>query len=143
MPLVHECLLRLQRDGVVLSQRRRWKLSESARPKKPDPVARLSGERVATTGLAMQFSGDRSRRKRGGDSAAADQGNEAVQEVTPHPGGLSHTNSRWAKFRRLCQYYAECVRLDQGTTLHGKADQENWKFVCFGGVITSHMGRDR
>ncbi|MCL4202113.1 MAG: AAA family ATPase [Pirellulaceae bacterium] len=44
-------------------------------------------------------------------------------------------SSRWSVFRRLCQYYAECVRLDQGTTLHGKADQENWKFVCLAGNL--------
>jgi hypothetical protein len=44
-------------------------------------------------------------------------------------------NSRWATFRRLCQYYAECVRLDQGTTIHGRDVDENQKFVCISGNL--------
>src|SRR5690606_19421868 len=43
--------------------------------------------------------------------------------------------SRWADFRRLCLYYAECVRLDQRSSIHAKADEENEGIVCLDGRL--------
>lgn len=37
--------------------------------------------------------------------------------------------SRWKEFRRLCRYYAECVRLEQGAKVSAYADQENKRYV--------------
>src|SRR5690606_1959372 len=48
----------------------------------------------------------------------------------PGPGRQGHASSRWQQLRRLCEYYAESVRLDQGTTIHAKADEEYQKIVC-------------
>ncbi len=45
--------------------------------------------------------------------------------------------SRWADFRRLCLYYAECVRLDQRSSIHAKSDEENEEIVCLDGRLAN------
>ncbi len=45
------------------------------------------------------------------------------------------TNSRWATFRRLCLYYAECVRLEERASVSGYAEKEGSEFLTLGGPI--------
>ena len=45
--------------------------------------------------------------------------------------------SRWSDFRRLCLYYAECVRLDQRSSIHAKSDKENEEIVCLDGRLAN------
>jgi hypothetical protein len=134
VPLVHRCLLNLQRDGIVTCQRRRWRLQSSAGYGKLDPSARVTGGRTASTGSTGRSDPVRGHGMQSRDSSTR-PGMASTPESVRQPPAPSIVNSRWATFRRLCQYYAECVRLDQGTTLHGKADQENWKFVCLAGNL--------
>jgi very-short-patch-repair endonuclease len=65
--------------------------------------------------------------------------------VKPH-SGLRQTNdqssqpvdrrqSRWTIFRRLCDYYAECVRLDQRSSITATASEEFESIVCLDGAI--------
>lgn len=52
-------------------------------------------------------------------------------EVSTHGRGKSSlpTNSRWDTFRRLCLYYAECVRLDEKPFISGFADARGKHWV--------------
>jgi len=44
-------------------------------------------------------------------------------------------SSRWGAFRQLCEYYAECVRLDQKASVHGKPEDENKLIVSLTGSL--------
>lgn len=73
---------------------------------------------------------------------------QATAQVTPEtpekftPPQESVRKGRWQTFRRLCEYYAECVRLDQGTTIHSKANEENQKFVYLPSVTGQAHGTE-
>jgi len=41
--------------------------------------------------------------------------------------------TRWGDFRRLCRYYAECVRLEQGANVRSYAEDEGKHFVPLSG----------
>ena len=114
-PLVSTTLLSMQREGLVTFRQRRWQLTHKPSP----PISRTVGPPVGpSVGSTMKPPGAR-----------------VTPPPRPSPTDLDLTNSRWATFRRLCQYYAECVRLDQGTTIHGKDCDENKKFVCLSGNL--------
>jgi len=46
---------------------------------------------------------------------------------------LPSPQGRWAEFRKLCLYYADCVRLDQGASVRTYAKYENTNFVSLTG----------
>ncbi len=48
---------------------------------------------------------------------------------------IDRRSSRWSVFRRLCDYYAECVRLDQRSSITATASDEFESFVCLDGAI--------
>ena len=54
----------------------------------------------------------------------------------PRQGILSQT--RWASFRKLCLYYAECVRLEDRAKVYEYAEKENLKFLTLGHGIDWH-----
>lgn len=60
---------------------------------------------------------------------------ESPQAGATNPFRVAHrpkvdiASSRWADFRRLCHYYAECVRLEQSTRVSAYADQEGKRFI--------------
>jgi very-short-patch-repair endonuclease len=105
--LVSTTLRAMQQDGLVAFRRQRWRLTQEPAPRIGPPIGP-----ARTTPAAVV-----------GELSASSQDERRIQ------------NSRWATFRRLCQYYAECVRLDQGTTIHGKDVDENQKFVCISGNL--------
>jgi hypothetical protein len=105
--LVSATLRAMQQDGLVAFRRQRWRLTQEPAPRIGPPIGP-----VRTTPAAVV-----------GELSASSQDERRIK------------NSRWATFRRLCQYYAECVRLDQGTTIHGKDVDENQKFVCISGNL--------
>ncbi|QDU96263.1 hypothetical protein Pla8534_40820 [Lignipirellula cremea] len=43
---------------------------------------------------------------------------------------IDRNRSAWRDFRNLCEYYAECVRLDQRVPINGKAEDEDQEIVC-------------
>jgi len=47
----------------------------------------------------------------------------------PDPRRRVPTDSRWADFRRLCLYYAECVRLEDRAKVSDYAERENQRFL--------------
>jgi very-short-patch-repair endonuclease len=51
--------------------------------------------------------------------------------------GIPH-NTRWAAFRRLCLYYAECVRLEDRARVSEYAERENRRFLTLGQGINWH-----
>ncbi len=71
---------------------------------------------------------------------------EQIQNVKPDTA-QPHSNqssrvidrrqSRWAVFRRLCDYYAECVRLDQRSSITATASDEFESIVCLDGSFPS------
>jgi hypothetical protein len=44
-------------------------------------------------------------------------------------------NTRWDEFRRLCLYYAECIRLDDRAKVHSYTDKEGRGFVTLTGFL--------
>lgn len=48
---------------------------------------------------------------------------------------LDRRGSRWSTFRRLCDYYAECVRLDQRSSITATAADEFETIVCMDGAL--------
>lgn len=50
---------------------------------------------------------------------------------------IDRRQSRWAVFRRLCDYFAECVRLDQRSSITAKASDEFESIVCLDGAFPS------
>ena len=48
---------------------------------------------------------------------------------------LDRRGSRWSTFRRLCDYYAECVRLDQRSSITASAADEFETIVCIDGAL--------
>ncbi len=53
----------------------------------------------------------------------------------PLSRAIDRRQSRWAVFRRLCDYYAESVRLDQRSSISANADDEFESIVCLDGAI--------
>ncbi|MFB3894554.1 MAG: hypothetical protein ACE15C_21335, partial [Phycisphaerae bacterium] len=51
--------------------------------------------------------------------------------------GIPH-NTRWAAFRKLCLYYAECVRLEDRAKVYEYAEKENRRFLMLGHGIDWH-----
>lgn len=126
VPVVSTALLAMQREGFVAFRRRRWQLTE--KPAAPDSVQHETG-------------GYSRRSTRGGlppPGVGAGPASTTTGPTPPDDGTSGHTKipkSRWATFRRLCEYYAECVRLEQGTTIHAKDAAENTDFVCLAGNL--------
>ncbi|MGB7328264.1 MAG: AAA domain-containing protein [Rubripirellula sp.] len=48
---------------------------------------------------------------------------------------LDRRGSRWSTFRRLCDYYAECVRLDQRSSITATSADEFETIVCIDGAL--------
>lgn len=48
---------------------------------------------------------------------------------------IDKRNSRWGTFRLLCDYYAECVRLDQRSSIYSTAEEEFESIVCLDGSL--------
>jgi very-short-patch-repair endonuclease len=54
----------------------------------------------------------------------------------PQPSrSIDRRQSRWSVFRRLCDYYAECIRLDQRSSITATASDEFESIVCLDGAI--------
>lgn len=136
VPLVSTALLSMRREGLVTFRQRRWQLKEKrsqALPKVSSiaaPLLKPTLGKSPSKSVPQPISAPRV----GRDAIFASPG-LAGRSDDQIPTGRIAENSRWATFRRLCQYYAECVRLDQGTTIHGKDDDENKKFVCLSGSL--------
>jgi len=135
VPPVSTALLSMQREGLVTFRQRRWELThrpaqDASTSPRPSPSVRLTAGKPsgksATSVIVPPHPGQAATTQRSGP---------AGQPADSVPAPQVAENSRWATFRRLCQYYAECVRLDQGTTIHGKDGDENKKFVCLSGNL--------
>lgn len=48
------------------------------------------------------------------------------------------SDTRWDTFRRLCLYYAECVRLEDKARVSEYAEQENKRFLTLSGGLDWH-----
>jgi len=135
VPLVSTTLLSMQREGLVTFRQRRWELTHkppqgvpkvsSIAPALKPTVGKPPGKSVVQPVSAPQA----------GQGVTAPRSGPASQPADSIASTQIAENSRWATFRRLCLYYAECVRLDQGTTIHGKDRDENEKFVCLSGRL--------
>ncbi len=63
---------------------------------------------------------------------------EDAQAILNTPSRLiDRRQSRWSVFRRLCDYYAECVRLDQRSSITATASEEFESIVCLDGPFPS------
>lgn len=105
-------------------------------------IARRSGLRTSDVNkclLALQSQGRVERRGAKWRSTASIQPKPGpiTPPVKPKQPTIEIGDSRWSDFRRLCLYYAECVRLDQRSSIHAKSDEENEGIVCLDGGLTN------
>ena len=112
---VNRVLLELQRRKLVSFERNRWK-AIPALVEAPPP--------------APSYLGDNSRRPPSVRAPFTEP--KAIPNM---PRTINRATSRWAGFRALCEYYAECVRLDQKSTVHAKAEEEDIDAVCLRGSL--------
>ncbi len=121
---VNRDLLELQRRGEVTLVATRWK-AVHARSEHAGNISRVVTEAQRLT-AGMQL----------GDSSPAQSNDAAGSTVRTNAAPkVDRRHSRWATFRRLCDYYAECVRLDQRSSIHATADQEFKSIVCLDGLL--------
>ena len=139
VPLVSTTLLSMQREGLVTFRQRRWELTHKPPqgvPKIPSiaPTLKPTVKKPPGKSVVQPVSPPQAGQEAGQGGTAPRPG-PASQPADSIASTQIAENSRWATFRRLCLYYAECVRLDQGTTIHGKDHDENEKFVCLSGRL--------
>lgn len=63
------------------------------------------------------------------------QFDSGIESNTPTSKSVDRHKSRWAVFRRLCDYYAECIRLDQRSSITATANDEFESIVCLDGAL--------
>lgn len=128
---VNKALLELQSQGLVQRSGAKWKSKGS--------VQAGGGHITSVQNLD-------------GESRRVRQSSVATVSERPTLGGMTNEEhrksgfvapkidiaaSRWADFRRLCLYYAECVRLDQRSSIHAKSNEENEEIVCLEGRLAN------
>ncbi len=119
-------LMRLRDTGLLEKTASGWRargLVNSA----PWAAGAENGSRSTETHSTSRES--RSKREALGHrtNAEAADSRQAVPEID--------AESRWADFRRLCVYYAECVRLEERASVSAYADKEGTDFVSIPGPI--------
>lgn len=128
---VNKFLLELQSQGMVERHGAKWRSKGSVQ---------VGGGNIASAqSLDLE-----SRRIRQTPSSVvskpqhlAGTTSEEQRESTFVKPAVDIGTSRWADFRRLCLYYAECVRLDQRSSIHAKSDEENEEIVCLEGKLAN------
>ena len=119
---VNRSLLALQQRGEVRRKGTRWQATETHRGEVSNVLPRLASRYSTQRGVGAPL--------HGGSSPAVDRG-PATESLTR----IDRSRSRWAIFRQLCEYYAECVRLDQRSPIDAKAEDEFESIVCIDGAL--------
>ena len=128
---INQCLLQLQSKGQVKFRGSKWVAAHSRGDLGSNVATSLPG---GVNSHAPRIPEMQSRK-------AEQSEGEKVAGVRPpeEPGVLSpridRRASRWSEFRRLCDYYAECVRLDQRSSITAKATDEFETIVCIDGAL--------
>lgn len=121
---IQATLLNLQNAGRVDFRSNRWQ-GVGPVTQQWTPSSRLgSGVSAPNTSVG--------RRERRPSGANADRRQAAIPNKANQAIALRGT--RWDDFRRLCRYYAECVRLEQGANVRSYAEYEGKNFVPLHGM---------
>ncbi len=128
---VNQCLLDLQVKGQVTFRGGKWLAANSR--------ADLGGNVTAAVSPTIPASLPEVARQA---TTSIDVPRRADQRDQPERNAanrdsrrINRTGSRWSTFRRLCDYYAECVRLDQRSSITATAADEFETIVCMDGAL--------
>ena len=117
--------LRESRHRVVESLLRLQKMREVRRNARGEWIART----VATTTPSPV---------RGSVGGAAAGGVRVYRKPASRSSGGPDRESRWYDFRRLCQSYAECARLEERGSLEAYVDREGAQFIAIDSPLNWH-----
>lgn len=132
---INQCLLKLQAEGQVAFRSAKWFAVNARADLGSNVTTGKSPSASPSTPIFPQLT----------DSTVASRPNGDTLTVVPSTQPVSRMidrrGSRWATFRRLCDYYAECVRLDQGSSITATATEEFETIVCLDGSLlnSSHL----
>lgn len=118
--------LRESRHRVVDSLLRLQEMREVRRNARGEWIARTVA--VATTTPPV----------RGSAEGAAVGGVSGVPHPVNRSSDGSDKESRWYDFRRLCQSYAECARLEERGSLEAYVDREGVQFIAIDSPLNWH-----
>ena len=124
---INQCLLKLQNEGHAVFRSAKW-WAVNARADLGSSVTASYQSPVAAPSLQPHS-----------DAVAADRPKrdvpETISRYKPISQMVDRRGSRWSTFRRLCDYYAECVRLDQQSSITAIAADEFKTIVCIDGAL--------
>ena len=131
---VNEILLKLQRTNLVNRNGARWVATTARRASAANIAAADQGspDKTAMRRLAAAPGG----RPQTTENASGRLLKNREATAKSEPRRIDRSSSRWSVFRNLCEYYAECVRLDQRSTIHAKAEDELDTIVCLDGRLS-------
>ena len=127
---VNQDLLRLQQEGQVALRNGKW-CAVHARADLGSNVS--SGAESLSSGQPISVGRQTVPSPNDQPSARRSQPIHSVDK--PSKLSLDRRGSRWSTFRRLCDYYAECVRLDQRSSISATAEDEFESVVCIDGAL--------
>lgn len=122
---INSVLLKLQEKGLVKFGPSKWKSNVSRAELAPNVSSRTLDEKLPDK-ICPQAA------TKAQPWSTLETPRSTAGAVRPR---IDRKNSRWSTFRRLCDYYAECVRLDQGVSINSKAEDEFENIVCLDGAL--------
>ena len=128
---VNKCLLKLQADGQVKLGGSKW-TAVNSRAELGDNI--LPGS-ISVDSQSWQLTQRHSSRQRCRSESPNETTPSSATTESSFSRNTNRRGSRWSTFRRLCDYYAECIRLDQRATIHAKAVDEFETIVCIDGSL--------
>lgn len=128
---VNQCLLGLQNNGKVIYRGGKWLAANSRADlvSNVTPVGRTSSSSRPLEAEQHTIS------PTGGSERVVRREQSSSKAASAESRSVNRTGSRWSTFRRLCDYYAECVRLDQRSSITATAADEFETIVCMDGSL--------
>lgn len=128
---VNQCLLKLQSAGQVTFRGSKW----SAVHSRADLGSNVSAIPTAPASSPPPGIPDQSPRQNVKPEPSDGLARQPRVKGNVTSRHLDRRGSRWSTFRRLCDYYAECVRLDQRSSITATAADEFETIVCMDGAL--------
>ncbi len=128
---VNQLLLKLQSNRQVVFRGGKW----SAVNSRADLGSNVSSGRLPSSPSSTPAAMRHPDRQRSNSGASDERAKSPTNTARVLSRNLDRRGSRWSTFRRLCDYYAECVRLDQRSSITATASDEFETIVCMDGSL--------
>ncbi len=128
---VNQCLLKLQSDGQVTFRGSKW----SAVHSRADLGNNVSAIHMPVKPVPPPVNPRQPSNPISRSQSADGPAHQPLGSASVVSRQVDRRGSRWSTFRRLCDYYAECVRLDQRSSINATAADEFETIVCMDGAL--------